>query len=116
MGTGFTKQRIVQSVFCFVSRTMSNDIPVDAIAQAVAALLLPELQKLTTQTPRPLLNEAEAETLYGFGRGTFRYWRNRNPDLAPPGVKVGKRWKYRPADLDTWAVPTLKETQRGARS
>lgn len=86
---------------------MPQEYPVDAIASAVAALLLPELRKLVS--PRPLLNEDEAEEQYGLGRGTFRHWRNRSPELAPPVVKIGRRYKYRPDDMTTWM-------QRGDRT
>ncbi len=79
---------------------MSINSSTDAIARAVFDLLLPELQKLVSTPSRKLLNEAEDEARNGFGRGTYRYYRNYKPELAPPGVRIGKRMKYDPEAVD----------------
>ena len=49
------------------------------------------------------LNSAQAGELLGYpSLPAFKQARNRNPELAALGVKHGKLWRFRRADLDAY--------------
>lgn len=33
---------------------------------------------------------------------TVRRWRSRSPRSGPPGVRIGKHVRFRPADVEAW--------------
>lgn len=62
------------------------------------------------------LGSAQAAKLLGYpSQAAFKQARNRNPDLAALGIKHGKLWRFRRADLEGF-MSAHPRTRKGAES
>lgn len=60
------------------------------------------------------LGSAEAAKLLGYPTiAAFKQARSRNPKLAALGIKHGKLWRYRRADLDGYMLAHPRAGRRG---
>ena len=61
------------------------------------------------QHPAPLLDEHQAAEHLNVSPGTLSVWRSTGR-YALPFVKVGRRVRYRLADLDAWIQERVRES------
>lgn len=62
-----------------------------------------------TQHPSSLLDEQQAAQHLNVSPGTLSVWRSTGR-YALPFVKVGRRVRYRLADLDSWIQERVRES------
>lgn len=58
--------------------------------------------KRTTIHREALGGRAEVAEYLGVPVSTLAYWASYRPDDGPPFIKVGRRVRYRWADVDAW--------------
>ncbi|HEV8166267.1 MAG TPA: helix-turn-helix domain-containing protein [Actinomycetota bacterium] len=62
--------------------------------------------------PEKLLNVEEVAEILGVPVSTLHYWSHRNENLV--GARIGRRLRYRPADVEAYAEAQFAEREREA--